>query len=830
MATAETRTGLIGLSVAMLGQAPGTDRLNEWVEASDGGMSLSDLANHIADSDGFKAMYPALLTNGEFAERFLGNVLGDNVSAELMTVAAGIVEGLLNDGMSRGELALAVVAALHDIAGAGEDHPAYADLGMAAMAFANQVEVASHYTLEAGMADPSSGVLAGVTSDDATVATAIRDIDDPPADAMFGAIGELSLMENADGSGMSGDANAPIGVGNVTATDANGDSVAYSIAGDPADWAILEDGKLCYIGTGVDYEEMSSVDLTIVATSIGANGEETSVEQMVTVQIGDVDDLPDEPMQFVLTPLIDTLQGGDADDMFVAIPVAQVSNVFLDVLNPFDIIDGGGGTDTIQISSRDRDGTLTLDRDNKVSNVENVTISTVGGINADLTDWDGVEMVDLVSFGKESDVTVIVDDGAMVSTSQTFGGDVTLVGSAGDVSIKAGKSSEVHIGSAGQTETVTVMGGGNVTIDNGAGKQSQTVTSVSATDVAHNTGSKEEQASGTFVPMTDRDGFVVGGDGSTRVTINTGGTAVYELVKVNDDGVFLNGALAAVNSIDPGDPITVTIASWDHDGDADEDTPTAALTDVIVELKFDGSADGGGIVFGDIVSIGGNPPDADDFPEDVKVDDFNGDALSSQDLGAVTSRSIGREDAAPESVDVGGGPTLTINSDAIADLTLASTTATILVHNNSKTADGKNMPEDLSITLNKYGSFNPNGSSKVVGKLCVARRGFRGRHHAHRGGRLQRRPELERGQDARHRRRRQVVVEREQVRCGRHARRRFGNARGRDCFRRRRREHEQPGRHEEAGEHRRERKLRQEQLQVHGRTGRADHGRRRFRR
>ena len=81
MATAETRTGLIGLSVAMLGQAPGTDRLNEWVEASDGGMSLSDLANHIADSDGFKAMYPALLTNGEFAERFLGNVLGDNVSA-----------------------------------------------------------------------------------------------------------------------------------------------------------------------------------------------------------------------------------------------------------------------------------------------------------------------------------------------------------------------------------------------------------------------------------------------------------------------------------------------------------------------------------------------------------------------------------------------------------------------------------------------------------------------------------------------------------------------------------------------------------------------------
>ncbi len=610
MATAETRTGLIGLSVAMLGQAPGTGRLNEWVEAVDGGMSLSDLANHIADSDGFQATYPAFLTNGEFAEDFLGNVLGGNVSDALMAAVAGTVEGLLNDGMSRGELALAVVGALHDIADAGEDHAAYADLGMAAMAFANQVAVASHYTLEARMADPSADALAGVTADADSATMAIDAIDNPPA---------------------------PPG--------------------------------------------------------------ETGGQK------------------FMLTPTIDDIKGGDADDMIIAQPVAQVSNVFRDVLNPFDTIDGGGGVDTIHIFGVDPTAKLNLGAE-AISNVENVVINTVGGIDADLTDWDGVEMVDLRRFGSEGDVTLIVDDGATVSTSQTFRGDVTLVGSAGDVSIKAGGSSEVHVGSAGQTETVTVMGGGNVTIDNGAGKQSQTVTRVSATGVAHNTGTEEEQASGTFVPMTDRDGFVVGDDGSTRVTINTGATDTYDLVRVNNDGVFVNGALVPVNDIVPGGPITVTITSWDHDSDADSSTPP--LASVIVELKFDGSADGGGIVFGDIVSIDGGGPDDDDFPEGVKVDIFNGDALSSQGLGAVTSRSIGREDAAPETVPTDAAPTLTINSDAIADLTLASTTATILVHNNSKTADGKNMPEDLSITLNKYGSFNPNGSSKVVGKLCVA--------------------------------------------------------------------------------------------------------------
>ncbi len=613
MATAETRTGLIGLSVAMLGQAPGTGRLNEWVEAVDGGMSLSDLANHIADSDGFQATYPAFLTNGEFAEDFLGNVLGDNVSAELMTAAAGIVEGLLNGGMSRGELALAVVGALHDIADAGDSHAAYGDLGMAAMAFANQVAVASHYTLEARMADPSADALAGVTADADSVAMAIEAIDAGPGSAVEG-------------------------------------------------------------------------------------------------------------QSFVLTPTIDDFTGGDADDTFVAQPVAQVSNVFQDVLNPFDTIDGGGGVDTMHIFGVDPTATLNLGAE-AISNVENVVINTVGGINADLTDWDGVEMVDLRRFGSEGDVTLIVDDGATVSTSQTFRGDVTLVGSAGDVSIKAGGSSEVHVGSAGQTETVTVMGGGNVTIDNGAGKQSQTVTSVSATGVAHNTGTAEEQASGTFVPLTNTNGFVVGQNRSTQISITTGGAGgtATTPVGLDEDGVTLTAALTEV-------PITGTY-SWDDDGDAGGDSPTTVLA-VIAKLKFD--VESGGLVFGDIVSIDGTAfdPDADPAVTEITVRSgadgekaYEADAINGMPVPAgvaYTSQDIGKEDAAPGTVMTGGGPTLTVNSDSIADLTLASTTATILVHNNSKTADGKNMPEDLSITLNKYGSFNPNGSSKVVGKLCVA--------------------------------------------------------------------------------------------------------------
>ncbi len=810
MATAETRTGLIGLSVAMLGQAPGTDRLNEWVEASDGGMSLSDLANHIADSDGFKATYPALLTNGEFAERFLGNVLGDNVSsAELMTEAAGIVEGLLNDGMSRGELALAVVAALHDIADAGEDHPAYADLGMAAMAFANQVAVASHYTLEAGMADPSSDVLAGVTSDDATVASAIRDIDDPPADAEFDAVGDLSIDENMamadigmvtasdanddavsyslkgapdgfsidaatgaisyDGDGLdhettptvdltvvatsvgadktstdvermvtvnvsdiqesdavfdavgelSIDENMTSGdIGMVTATDAEGEEVTYRL-GDNAPEGFSIDaatGAISYDGDGLDYEMTSSVDLEVIATSIGASNMPTDVSTTATVMIGDVDDLPDEPMRFVLTPTIDVFEGGDADDTFIAAPERGSNNLFSEVLNPFDSIDGGGGIDTIHISGVNPDVTLRLGAED-ISNVENVLIRHVGEIEADMSDWEGLEAVDLERFGPESDVSVTVN-GAEVSSERSFGGDVTLTGASGAVDIEAGSGSAVVIGSGAHTESVTVKGGASVSISkNGAsiadanvhkGGQSDSVTSVSVDGVVHNTGTPVKETSDEFVPSVDDFGYVVGQNGTTRVTVGAGDAAVQVSLRTTD-----NVLLDASGGDNNGDPITVEY-NWNDDGDAATDDLSTT-----VQLKFD--VNNGGLVFGEITVIGSLTAEADGSFV-VDPGGANERTIQPGDLGGIrvptgavaTNVAIGKEGAGEVTRTEGGGPTLAINSDAIADVTLANTTATVLVYNNSMTADKKPMPEDLKITVDKY------GAAGVAGKLCVA--------------------------------------------------------------------------------------------------------------
>ena len=214
--------------------------------------------------------------------------------------------------------------------------------------------------------------------------------------------------------------------------------------------------------------------------------------------------------------------------------------------------------------------------------------------------------------------------------------------------------------------------------------------------------------------MTNTNGFVVGQDGSTQVGVDitpASGDDAVSPVGLGDDGVTLTNAIT-------GAAIQGTY-SWDYDGDAGGDSPTSAIA-VIAELKFDVNT--GGLVFGNIVSIDGTAFSA--TQTEITVRDgtdgaatYEADALDGMRVPAsvaFTTQDIGKEDADPVTTTVGGGPTLTVKSDAIADVTLASTTATILVENGSKTEDDKAMPEDLAITLNKY------GTSKVTGKLCVA--------------------------------------------------------------------------------------------------------------
>ena len=162
----ETRTRLVGLSVVLLDSAPGAGLLNEWVTAYADGVSLEHIANRIVSSEAFQARYPPYLTDREFAASFVENLLGgENVPAPILAAAVDIVGGLLEDGLTRGALTLAVVDAMQDIHSRGKSHPAHADLGAVAGGLANKIEVAVWYSVELREADPSSRVLRDIDSE-----------------------------------------------------------------------------------------------------------------------------------------------------------------------------------------------------------------------------------------------------------------------------------------------------------------------------------------------------------------------------------------------------------------------------------------------------------------------------------------------------------------------------------------------------------------------------------------------------------------------------------------------------------------------------------------
>ena len=568
--TAETRTHLIGLSVAMLGSAPGTDRLNHWVDDLDDDMSIEDLANHIEDSDDFQSKYPAFMTDGEFAEEFLGDLMGGYVSDAVMTEVVDVVGGLLADH-SRGEVALVVVRAMLAIA-ADKSHGLYADLGMAATAFHNKVMVAEHYTIDARMADPSASVLEGVTADADSVAMAIDAIDNP----------------------------------------------------------VMED--------------------------------------------------PMMGMRYVLTPTIDVFNGGDGDDTFVAQPEQGADGLFNETLSSFDSIDGGAGNDTIHVFGVNSGSELILGTED-ISNVENLVINTVGGVNADLSDWEGLESVSLERFGRDDETSVkVMVDGAMVSSDRTFHGDVEIVGAGGAVDIEAGMGSMVHIGSGGHTGSVMVKGGMSVTIGkNAGGGQSQTVTSVSVDGVVRDMPKDTGELSDTrshYNLRTDFDGFVLAPNGDR-----------------------VNLMHADTNS---GDPIEIKVAKDEMSKDLVNvtDAGNTALTSGDYTLQY--HPENGILVWTYTgTQVGDNIPAE---PTALPTTDVSMERI---------------EYFAPLPPSGGGGPTLKVHSDAIETVQLHNTQAVVLVQNESKMADGKDMPEDLSITVNHYGSFNTNGMPKTAGKLCI---------------------------------------------------------------------------------------------------------------
>ena len=121
----------------------------------------------------------------------------------------------------------------------------------------------------------------GEETTDATVTVNVTDVAEAPSFAQAGYT--FDLAENADGS------VARVSLGTVSATDPDGGSVSYGIAGGNESGLFELDaasGELFYVGGGEDYETGSTrFELTVRAS----DGDETT-DTSVTVHVTDVDE------------------------------------------------------------------------------------------------------------------------------------------------------------------------------------------------------------------------------------------------------------------------------------------------------------------------------------------------------------------------------------------------------------------------------------------------------------------------------------------------------------------------------------------------------------
>ena len=304
---------LIGLSVAMLGQAPGTDLLQQWTrlytQSREDGLNamaaLQKVAQHILDSAAFEEVHPpyTIIENQDFAQRFLDSVLGETASAEVVALVVGLLDG----GTSRAEVAVRAVEYLLEVNHQGSDHADYATFGTYALRFGNQVEVARYYTVDKKWMTPDGSVLTGVDDTAASVTAAKGSIDGMKqpgknftlttgvdqftgtpgddtfvatestlngADRLHGKEG-MDTLELSSGSGANDDISIPVG---ATVEDIETLSVTSDgkFTGDVSQWTGLETVQLEVV-KDVDLELDADAAVKVMSDSLGDDEDASEV-------------------------------------------------------------------------------------------------------------------------------------------------------------------------------------------------------------------------------------------------------------------------------------------------------------------------------------------------------------------------------------------------------------------------------------------------------------------------------------------------------------------------------------------------------------------------
>jgi hypothetical protein len=120
--------------------------------------SAPEVANTLAQSALFESYYSATLSNTAFAQKYIDQLVADDLTAANRAFAVDYVAGLLESGMGRGETMLSVATTLYGLA--ADD----ADWGTSVTKLHNQIEMSRYYTLDKQGDATDTSVLQAVTA------------------------------------------------------------------------------------------------------------------------------------------------------------------------------------------------------------------------------------------------------------------------------------------------------------------------------------------------------------------------------------------------------------------------------------------------------------------------------------------------------------------------------------------------------------------------------------------------------------------------------------------------------------------------------------------
>lgn len=409
--------------IVSFGAITGVEYMNQINDAYNAGLTTKEIVNIYSTKPQFEAIYPRFLSNEQFADKLIENVVGASATAEAKTQAKADVVAAINAGWSKGDVVFQIFTNLSNKA--ADD----ADWGKTAAMLNNKVEVAQYYTetLLVNSLDLSAlgSPLQGVTDVASTVDAAKNN----------GSLNNgktFTLTANADNIvGTSGD-DLVTGVNNAQVTTF---SAVDSIDGGAGFDTLKLELNAAYNG-GAAIKNIEKLELTTTNTGGVFNTNGIAGLTNVAVNAGNATTFQN------LANVVD----------------AEISNTAVATTLQFANAAVAGATDKV---------TVTLDN---VTGAAAVNVDSVTALGA------GVEEVALASTGSANSVTLASNDATITKVTvsgdknltlalSAAGGNPALTATTIDASALTGNLTLSGLGIANHTVT---GGSGNDTINFGA--------------------------------------------------------------------------------------------------------------------------------------------------------------------------------------------------------------------------------------------------------------------------------------------------------------------------------------------------------------------------